>query len=65
MSAARAAALLPDQICSDDDLLAIAATPPTSAAELTSLTSFGPIAAARLFPPIRRALDTVADAAAP
>lgn len=57
-SAARAASLLPDQICSDDDLLAIATTPPSSAEELTSLTGFGPIAAARLFPPIRDALDT-------
>jgi DNA helicase-2/ATP-dependent DNA helicase PcrA len=63
MSAARAASLLPDQICSDDDLLAIATTPPSSAEELTSLTGFGPIAAARLFPPIRHALDAAADTA--
>ena len=61
VTAARAASLLPDQICSDDDLLAIATTPPASAEELTSLTTFGPIAAARLFPPIRKALDTAAD----
>ena len=62
VSAARAASLLPDQICSDDDLLAIASTPPTSPEELTSLTTFGPIAAARLFPPIRKALDTATTA---
>jgi ribonuclease D len=58
---ARATALLPDQICSDDDLAAIAASPPATAEELASITSFGPIAAARLFPPIRRALDTTDD----
>jgi DNA helicase-2/ATP-dependent DNA helicase PcrA len=64
VSAARAASLLPDQICSDDDLTAIATSPPSSAEELTSLTTIGPIAAARLFPPIRKALDT-ADTAGP
>ena len=64
-AAARAAAMLPDQICSDDDLAAIAASPPSSADELAALTSFGPIAAARLFPPIKQALDAALTAADP
>ncbi len=54
---ARATAMLPAQICSDDDLTAIAATPPTSPEELAALTGFGPIAAAKLFRPIKAALD--------
>ena len=41
--------LLPDQICSDDDLSAIAATPPVDADELSAFTGFGPISAARHF----------------
>jgi ribonuclease D len=57
-SAARAAALLPAQICSDDDLLAIAAASPASPEELADLVSFGPVTAATLFGPIRAALDT-------
>lgn len=58
-TAARASALLPVQICSDDDLVAIAACPPTSAEELARLGAFGPITAARAFAPIRAALDRV------
>ena len=56
-SAARAAALLPTQICSDADLSAIAAAPPSSPDELSALASFGPATAARVFEPIRAALD--------
>ena len=54
---ARATAMLPAQICSDDDLTAIATTPPSSPEELAALTGFGPIAAAKLFQPIKAALD--------
>ena len=57
LGAARAAALLPPQICSDADLSAIAATPPSSAAELSTLASFGPVTAAQAFETIRAALD--------
>ena len=56
-TAARAAALLPAQICSDDDLSAIAAAPPSSADELSTLASFGPVTAAQVFEPIRAALE--------
>ena len=56
-TAARAAALLPAQICSDADLTAIAAAPPSSPADLSTLASFGPVTAARVFEPIRAALD--------
>lgn len=54
---ARATAMLAEQVCSDDDLSAIAAAPPATPEELSAVTGFGPIAAARLFSPIRRALD--------
>jgi DNA helicase II / ATP-dependent DNA helicase PcrA len=57
LGAARAAALLPAQICSDADLSAIAAAPPSSPAELSALASFGPVTAAKVFAPIRAALD--------
>jgi DNA helicase-2/ATP-dependent DNA helicase PcrA len=56
-TAARAAALLPAQICSDADLAAIAAAPPSSADELSAIASFGPVTAAQVFEPIRAALD--------
>ena len=46
-TAARAAALLPAQICSDADLSAIAAAPPSSPDELSALASFGPVTAAQ------------------
>ena len=62
-AAARAATLLPAQICSDAELSAIAAAPPASPEELSSLTSFGPVTAARVFGPIRAALDAVAPSA--
>jgi len=61
-SAARASAMLAEQICSDDDLLAIAATPPSTPDELSAITGFGPIAATRLFHPIRAALDAASSA---
>ena len=56
-TAARAAALLPTQICSDADLSAIAEAPPSSPAELSTVASFGPVTAAQVFAPIRAALD--------
>ena len=56
-TAARAAALLPAQICSDADLSAIAAAPPSSPDELSTLASFGPVTAAQVFEPISAALD--------
>jgi DNA helicase-2/ATP-dependent DNA helicase PcrA len=57
LTAARAAAMLPAQICSDADLAAIAAAPPSSADELSAIASFGPVTAAQVFEPIRAALD--------
>jgi DNA helicase II / ATP-dependent DNA helicase PcrA len=62
-TAARAAALLPAQICSDDDLSAIALAAPSSPEELADLVSFGPVTAAQVFGPIRAALD-LADSSA-
>jgi DNA helicase-2/ATP-dependent DNA helicase PcrA len=55
-TAARAAALLPAQICSDADISAIAAAPPSSPDELSALTGFGPVTAAQAFEPISAAL---------
>jgi DNA helicase-2/ATP-dependent DNA helicase PcrA len=55
--AARAAAMLPDELCSDHDLATIADLSPRSAEELAAITAFGPLTAARLFAPIRAALD--------
>lgn len=54
---ARATALLPDHICSDDDLAAIAAANPSSVGELVAVTTFGPATAAQHFAAIRAALD--------
>ena len=62
---ARATAMLPAQICSDDDLTAIATTPPSSPEELAALTGFGPITAAKLFQPIKAALDAATAPDAP
>jgi ATP-dependent exoDNAse (exonuclease V) beta subunit len=56
-AAARAAALLPTQICSDAELAAIAKAPPSSPEELSTITGFGPVTAARVFEPIRAALE--------
>jgi DNA helicase II / ATP-dependent DNA helicase PcrA len=58
--AARAAAMLPDELCSDHDLATIADRSPRSAEELAAVTAFGPLTAARLFAPIRAALDGAA-----
>jgi DNA helicase II / ATP-dependent DNA helicase PcrA len=55
--AARAAAVLPGELCSDRDLAVIAGASPRSPEELAAVTGFGPLTAARLFPPIRSALD--------
>jgi DNA helicase II / ATP-dependent DNA helicase PcrA len=55
--AARAAAMLPDELCSDRDLATIAGTSPRSPEELAAVTGLGPLTAAKLFAPIRSALD--------
>ena len=55
--AARAADLLPDQLCTDDALARLARTPPGDAGELSSLTGLGPLTAARVFPAVMAALD--------
>jgi DNA helicase-2/ATP-dependent DNA helicase PcrA len=55
--AARAAAMLPDELCSDRDLATIVGASPRSPEELAAVTGFGPLTAARLFAPIRSALD--------
>jgi DNA helicase-2/ATP-dependent DNA helicase PcrA len=55
--AARAAAVLPGELCSDRDLARIAGASPRSPAELAAVTGFGPLTAVRLFEPIRSALD--------
>ena len=60
--AARAADVLPDQLCTDDALARLARTPPGDAGELSSLTGLGPLTAARVFPAVMAALDdSVAD----
>lgn len=59
-SAARATSMLAEQVCSNDDLAAIASAPPSTPDELSAITGFGPIAAARLFRPIKAALDAAA-----
>ena len=46
--AARKADVLPSQLCSDRDVKAIAASKPTTVAELANATSFGEIMAERL-----------------
>jgi DNA helicase-2/ATP-dependent DNA helicase PcrA len=54
--AARAAGILPAELCSDRDLQAIAAARPASADELAEVTSFGLLTASRLLPGLRDAL---------
>jgi DNA helicase-2/ATP-dependent DNA helicase PcrA len=56
-AAARATAMLPAQVCSDSDLAAIAAAPPATPEQLSDLTGLGPVTAARVFAPIKAALD--------
>ncbi len=55
--AAIAAGILPDEVCTDADLAAVAAGHPTSADELAAVTSMGVLTAGRLLPGIRAALD--------
>jgi DNA helicase II / ATP-dependent DNA helicase PcrA len=55
--AARAAAMLPDELCSDRDLATIVGSSPRSPEELAAVTGLGPLTAAKLFAPIRSALD--------
>jgi DNA helicase-2/ATP-dependent DNA helicase PcrA len=55
--AARAAGILPTELCSDRDLRAIADTRPTTADELAAATSLGALTAARLLPGVLAALD--------
>jgi hypothetical protein len=55
--AALAAGLLPEDLCTDGDLTAIAAANPATAADLAAATHLGALTATRLFPGIRRALD--------
>jgi len=57
--AARGANVLPDELCSDAQLDAIAAADPATSAELAEATGFGALTAARLFNPVRAALDAV------
>ncbi len=55
--AARAAAMLPDELCSDRDLATIVGASPRTPEELAAVTGLGPLTAAKLFAPIRSALD--------
>jgi DNA helicase-2/ATP-dependent DNA helicase PcrA len=55
-STARRARILPNQVCSDRDLAAIARHRPTSVDELESVTSLGPLTAARLTPDLLHVL---------
>ncbi len=55
--AARAAMILPAEVCTDADLDAIATADPASPDELAAATSLGPLTATRLFDGIRAALD--------
>jgi DNA helicase-2/ATP-dependent DNA helicase PcrA len=57
LAVARATARLPEQVCSDADLRAIAADPPGSAEQLAALTGMGPVSAATQFPALRAVLD--------
>ena len=54
--AALAAGILPDEVCTDADLAAVAAAHPTNADELAAVTSMGVLTAARLLPGILRRL---------
>jgi DNA helicase-2/ATP-dependent DNA helicase PcrA len=68
-AAARRARVLPQQLCSDHDLAAIARRRPASAEELVAVTSLGPLTARRLAPEILAVLDhgpsTSADGSVP
>jgi DNA helicase-2/ATP-dependent DNA helicase PcrA len=55
--AALAAGILPDELCADADLRAIAAARPTTADELAAATSLGLLTASRLLPGITEALQ--------
>ena len=55
---ARAAGVLPEELCSDSDLLAVAAARPTSPEALAAVTGFGMLTADRLFPGVRATLDS-------
>lgn len=55
-SAARARGILPEEICSDQALSAIASSPPATSDELSSIAGIGPITASRLFSDIAAAL---------
>jgi len=55
--AARAAGVLPSELCSDSDLVAVVAASPTSAEGLAAVTGLGMLTATRLFPGVRAALD--------
>jgi DNA helicase-2/ATP-dependent DNA helicase PcrA len=55
--AARAAGALPETICTDAELEAIAVARPAGATALVEVTGFGPLTASRLYPGIRDALD--------
>lgn len=55
--AARAADVLPVEVCTDSELTAIAAASPTSPEALAAITGFGMLTATRLFAAVRAALD--------
>jgi DNA helicase-2/ATP-dependent DNA helicase PcrA len=55
--AARAAGALPETICTDAELEAIAVARPAGATALAEITGFGLLTATRLYPGIRDALD--------
>ena len=54
---ARAAMILPDEVCTDADLHAIATADPVTPDDLAAVTGLGILTATRLFPGIRAALD--------
>lgn len=55
--AARGAAVLPEDLCTDAQLDAILVADPQTPADLAAATAFGPITASRLFASVRAALD--------
>jgi DNA helicase-2/ATP-dependent DNA helicase PcrA len=57
--AARAAGILPQEVCPDAVLSAIVDHPPADAADLDALTGMGVLTSRRLFPGIAAALQTV------
>ena len=54
---ARAATILPDEVCTDADLHTIATADPMTPDDLAAVTGLGVLTATRLFPGIRAALD--------